>query len=169
MSFDSQVLSPRNPRSPDGLSLLSTNNQAQQSTLNAIQVATAQPADPTGTTSTTGVMMGLSQVFTPTKTGRLKVTVQYIANQNTTADGTTAQIAQGTGTAPVNGAAATGTLKGQPSTMTFLTGVLAVPDVLVAIITGLTLNTAVWIDVNLKAVTGGTASITKVNVIIEEY
>ena len=169
MSFDSAVLSPRNPRTPDGLSLLTTGNQAQQSTLNEIQAASAQPANPAGTTSLTGVMMGLNQVFTPTKTGRVKVTIQFMQNQNTTADGATAQIAQGTGAAPTNGQAPAGSLKGQPSTMTFLTGVLSVPNSIEALITGLALNTAIWIDVNLKAVTGGTASITGVNVIIEEY
>jgi len=147
MSFDQTVLSPRTLPKPS---------------VNA-------PGNPAATASAVFVMMGLAILFTPRTTGRLRIILQGILTQTTTADGTTAQISYGTGGAPANGAAVTGTQAGQPLTMTFLTGVLAVPAALIALVTGLVPNVTYWFDIALKVVTGGSAAITTIEMIIEEY
>lgn len=146
-SYSTSVLSPRNPT----------------------QTVTATPANPTGTTSLVGVMMGLAIAITPKTTGRIAILIQGQIGNNTTADGATAQIVTGTGTAPANGAAATGTLQGQPQTWTSLTGVLTDVMHLSVVVVNLVVGTAAWIDLNLKAVTGGTASLTGLNVSVWEF
>ena len=84
------------------------------------QNATAQstPADPTGTTDTTGKMMGLAGAITPTYTGRLLIIVSGNLTNTTAAagDGAKAQIRYGTGSAPSNGDALTGTAVGNQVT-----------------------------------------------------
>jgi hypothetical protein len=52
--------------------------------------------------------------------------------------------------------------------MTFLTGLLSIPFSITALITGLTIGTAVWIDLSLGANTGGTATVTSVAVSVNE-
>lgn len=140
----------------------------------------ASPADPTGTTSTTGVMMGLGAVvapntasITPTVTGRVKATIVLnLTNSTATAgDGAKAQIRYGTGTAPANGAALTGTTIGsiltsvlERATANDLQGVT-----LVGVATGLTPGTAYWFDVSLAAIVGGTGLAKNVSVVLEEF
>lgn len=136
----------------------------------AAQTAVLQdtPANPTGTTSTTLVMMGLAESFTPVFSTRMEISICGNIAQSTTADGAGVQLSYGTGTAPANAAAVTGTQVGSLTTMTFLTGVLLVPFSLTAIVTGLTAGTAYWVDLALKAVTGGTASVTNLSVSVCE-
>ena len=122
------------------------------------------PLNPTGTTNTTGLMMGLNQTMTPVKSGNVLVTICGVVANSTTADGATWQIRAGTGGAPANAAALTGTAYGSLQAMTYLTGVLKVPFSVTALITGLTIGTAIWIDMSLAAVTGGTATATSVAV-----
>lgn len=138
------------------------------------QVAGALVASPTGTTSATLVMMGLaassaSNIITPQVTGRICIMISGVMAQSTTADGAIWEIHTGTGSAPANGAATTGTLAGGQQSMTFLTGVLKVPFCIVAYVTGLTLGTAVWIDLAFARVTGGTATATQVMVSAFEF
>ncbi len=70
-------------------------------------------ATPTGTTSTTLVMAGLgsTMAFTPsaTGTGKVLVTISCVGYTITAAVAITLQPVYGTGTAPINGAAASGT------------------------------------------------------------
>ncbi len=127
------------------------------------------PMNPTGTASATAVMMGLSVtnsalIITPQVTGRVHVTITGVVAQSTTADGAFWDIKMGTGAAPANGAATTGTSYGSQQSMTFLTGVLKVPFSITALVTGLTVGTAYWIDLDLARVTGGTATMTQVAV-----
>jgi hypothetical protein len=132
----------------------------------ALQVS---PANPTGTTSTVGVMMGLGSTcqITPTTTGRISVSfVGAIFNSDQPASGEKLSFRFGTGTAPANGAALTGTQIGQ-------TLPIANPGSGVAnaisfdqggIITGLTLGTPVWLDLALATTNAaGTASIADVS------
>src|SRR5229473_2663960 len=85
------------------------------------------------------------------------------APTGTTSDGASLQIRYGTGTAPANGAALTGTAVGNniadnnPVTN-------KIPFSVQAIVSGLTVGTAYWVDVGLAAITGGTASIATVSV-----
>lgn len=118
------------------------------------------PTNPTGTTNTTGVMMGFGSTatITPVTSGKVFIHVNGQINQTTAGDGCVLQIRYGTGAAPANGAALTGTTAG--SSPGFVSGSNAnvVPYSLAAYITGLTLSTAVWIDVSVQVVTGGTCT-----------
>lgn len=122
---------------------------------------TLAPADPTGTVSLVGVMMGIAGTFTPTVTGRALVTLTgTIFNPTAIADGAKVQLRYGGGAAPANGDALTGGAVGSLERYIAATVLQKVPFSLTAILDGLTLNTAVWIDAALAAVTGGTATIT---------
>ena len=133
------------------------------------QIAGVRVASPAGIANTSGLMLGLSNlgaanIITPQVTGRVCITISGVVAQSTTADGAFWHIRTGTGTAPSNGGALTGTQSGGQQSMTFLTGVLKVPFCLTTIVTGLTLGTAAWIDLVLGTVTGGTATMTEVMV-----
>lgn len=124
----------------------------------------AQPANPTGTTSTTGVMMGLAGSITPKTTGTVVVIVSGTGLNNTNGDGFKVQIRFGTGSAPTNAAALTGSLAGAEQGVILPTANDGVIFSCNALGTGLSIGTAYWIDVHLKAVTGGTASIQGVSI-----
>lgn len=126
----------------------------------AFPTATVGPASPTGTTSTTLVMAGLAGAIT-TQTGRIILAMSGYLTDNTANDGTKAQLSYGTGAAPVNGAALTGTQVGpvvQYSAST-LAAAASAPYGVVWVITGLTKNTAYWFDTAFAAITGGTAAL----------
>jgi len=128
-------------------------------------------AAPSSTTSTTGLMMGLGATFTitPVATGRIRIRLH---GQYQTATGlatVTLTAKYGTGTAPVNGAAATGTTFDTAQTLegpaTATSGTFILEDE----ITGSTLGTALWFDIELA--TGNAsdaASIKNIYAIIEE-
>jgi hypothetical protein len=113
------------------------------------------PGNPAATVSLTAVMMGLGAtcVYTPSGSGRVLVNVTGGGSTNTSALAMTAGCRYGTGTAPVNGAAVTGTRFGGAADQQLKsTGVPATvetfgfTDVLV-----LTPGTAYWFDVALAA------------------
>ena len=146
-SFSTSILSPRNP----------------------IQTVTATPANPVGTASATFVMMGLAIAFTPKTTGRIAILIQGTANNNTSGDGVTVRMTTGTGTAPVNGVAFTGTAQGNVVTWTALTGLIAVPMHMSVIVPNLTVNVPIWLDLAVLAITGGTASVANLNISVWEF
>lgn len=127
-------------------------------------VSTSLTASPSGIANTGGLMLGLNTTITPVYTGRIHITICGVVAQSTTADGAFWHIRTGTGTAPTNGAALTGTQSGGQESMVFLTGVLKVPFSISTIVTGATLATALWIDLVLGTVTGGTATMTQVDI-----
>jgi hypothetical protein len=134
-------------------------------------VATSQatPSNPTGTTSTTGVMTGLAGSITPTVTGRVLVTISGdVFNATAIADGAKVQLRTGTGTAPTNGAALAGTACGGNLNYVASTTAGKVPFSVTCVVTGLTLGTAVWLDLGLAAITGGTATIENVGISAHE-
>ncbi|WP_316196866.1 hypothetical protein [Bradyrhizobium sp. SZCCHNS3053] len=123
--------------------------------------AAAAPSNPTGTTSTGAqVMMGLgsSATVTPVTSGKVFIHVNGQINQTTSGDGCILQIRYGTGSAPTNGAAATGTTAGSAPGFVSAATTNAVPFALAAYVTGLTPSTAYWIDLGVQAVTGGTCT-----------
>lgn len=109
-------------------------------------------------------MMGLGKMpgfsITPTVTGSVLAiiagTVQNLTTLNTLCNVTGKQ---STGVAPANGAAATGTTFGivQQVSLSITTAGDGATFVVMAVITGLALNTAVWFDVDIFT---GTASTT---------
>lgn len=110
-------------------------------------------------------MMGLAGSITPNSTGRVFVVVSGNIVNSTGGDGAKVEIRMGTGTAPSNADALTGTVYGTQQIYTVVVGAAdSVPFALQALVTTLTPGTAYWIDVDLAAVTAGTASINNVQI-----
>jgi hypothetical protein len=130
--------------------------------------AQSTPADPATTTSTTGVMMGLAGSITPGYSGKILIIISGDIDNSTSANGAQVQIRYGTGTAPANGAALTGTTAGSlvkffESTNTQRNGIHCN-----AIVSGLTVSTAYWIDLSLAVTTAGTARIRDISISVIE-
>jgi len=128
----------------------------------------SSPADPATTTSTTGVMMGLAGLITPAKSGRILIVISGDIYNATGNNGAQVQMRTGTGAAPANGAALTGTTRGglvkMLNTASLGNVTSRAPFSLNCVITGLGIGTDVWIDVGLAAITGGTARIRDVSI-----
>jgi hypothetical protein len=144
-----------------------TNATVSQSLTNAVLQAT--PTPPTGTTSATGVMMGLGTTCKITPVYSTRVHLAFFGNASQNAVSTfSIQNRFGTGTAPANGAAPTGTLIGAVASGTSPTsgyqGSFATP----VIISGLTPGTAYWFDLSLLT-SGGTSTINSVSCAIDEF
>lgn len=131
--------------------------------LGAGAILQQSPADPTGTSSGTDVMMGLGTTctLTPVQSTRVALNFQGQA-QNAAAGGVASVQARfGTGTAPANAAAATGTTVGSKVHSLQSSANSAVMYRAGGVITGLTLGTAYWFDVAVSNIsTGTTASVT---------
>ncbi len=138
------------------------------SKLTALAHTVSSVAAPAGTTSTTGVMMGLGGTITPTNSGNVHISVCGDIANSTVADGANVQLRTGTGTAPSNAAALTGTTRGSLVRHTSPVGGTKFPFCVQWTVTGLALSTAVWIDVGVAAVTGGTATIADVDIVADE-
>jgi len=111
-----------------------------------------KPNNPTATSSATAVMMGLGSAWTitPTSAGKTLITVVGEATTATAAVSLTVGARYGTGTAPTNGAAVSGTAFGAKADFTITapsTGVL-VPFAFTDILS-LTVATAYWFDLAL--------------------
>jgi hypothetical protein len=129
-------------------------------------LAPFQPTIPTATTSTSFVMMGLGAQGTPCRitpvvTGKVEFSISGNMGNATNADIGTFVFAYGTGTAPANGAAATGTTPGGTGGFQGNGNVngLGTPVNMLYTISGLTPSTAYWFDLQAK-VTGGGSTVT---------
>lgn len=120
------------------------------------------PANPTGTASGVQVMAGLAGSFTPATSGNMFLTVQSTIANSTINDGCIVQMRFGTGGAPANGAAATGTAIGKQQAATSFAANALNASTLVAYQTGLVVSTVYWFDLGFAAVTGGTCSPTAI-------
>lgn len=123
------------------------------------------PGNPTGTTSTTGVMMGLggTVVFTPTQGGRCLAFFSFNASNTILASGVTATVYTGTGTAPANGDAVTGSQASGSKSFTVPVAGSNTELVIPFVFASLTVGVANWFDILLQANTSGTASISSVS------
>lgn len=140
---------------------LKTSGSGTASSANTYQ---SSPASPTGTTSGSPVMLGLAGAITPNYSGKICVIINGYMTQTGTG-GAFAQIYYGTGTAPTNGAAATGTSVGTSATWLFSSNGACAPYTAAAIISGLTLGTPIWIDLGFgRAAANGTASMGNVSI-----
>jgi len=128
--------------------------------------SSATPANPTGTTSTTAVMMGLAGSITPIESGKIVIIINGTISNNTASDGAKARIHYGTGTAPTNGGSLVGIAVGnQPNVVNNANMAGArVGFSCIAVVSGLTLGVAIWLDLELAAITGGTANVYDVGV-----
>lgn len=134
------------------------------------QLSSFTPGNPTGTVSATAVMMGSGAtiIFTPKQTGRVQIVCSLIAQNSLITGGVTVTIYRGTGTAPVNGVAVTGTQTGGGKTFTATANNGQSNIVLQAVPSGLTINTQYWFDFAVLANTTGTATITSISCILTE-
>lgn len=129
------------------------------------------PSDPTGNTSAAGLMMGLAGAITPTSSGSVNIIISGAYKSNNAATNIeTVALRYGTGSAPLNAAALTGTVAG---------AALSVPSCATAnscgawsrqaILTGLTVNTAYWIDVSWANPGGTAAGPTNIVITAQEF
>ena len=124
-------------------------------------VFSALPANPAGTASNSpGVMMGLGATckITPIYSGRIHLAIMGSMLNNTNVGSTFVILRWGTGAAPANGAANTGTavtnfVEGTSSVATY-----ALPFSVSAPVSGLTAGVQIWFDLVVYANTG-TASV----------
>lgn len=122
------------------------------------------PADPASTASQTLVMMGLGSTctYTPRGSGKLLVNISACVKTNTALVSFTAGPRYGTGTAPANGVAVTGTAfgaaAGDISTRGTGTGSY-VPISWTVLLTGLTRGTAYWFDMALLTSTSADVAV----------
>ena len=131
--------------------------------------AETAPSDPTAITGVTAKMLGLAVAFTPLRTGRILVITKGNITCDTTAKLTTVRLRYGTGTAPANDAASTGTAAGIASTFTALTGMVTVPFADAALISGLTIGTAYWLDYSAVTDDAGAAGrVLGLNMVVTE-
>lgn len=100
---------------------------------------------PGTTTSTTAVMCGSAIAFTPTSSARAQFYVQGLV-ANSAATGSSMQLRYGTGTAPVNGAGASGTQVAQTTKWATLNANSQVEFTLFGYSSTLTPGTAYWVD-----------------------
>jgi len=110
-------------------------------------------------------MMGLAGSITPTTTGKVLILISGdIANSSNNL-GAQVRIRFGTGTAPANGAALTGTSAGGLQKDSSGNGAnTKVPFSVNAVVTGLTTGTTYWIDLELNNGGGGTASVFDISI-----
>lgn len=135
--------------------------------LGSFALTSATPSDPTGTASATPLMMGLGLdgwIITPTQTGKVKITITGIQTNSSLNDGVGVQMRYGTGTAPSNGDAPTGTIVGALIESDGNDQVAGNPWSLTFTIPSLSVSTAYWFDVTINEIGGGTATITDLTV-----
>jgi hypothetical protein len=113
--------------------------------------------------STTAIQVGMGAggaSITPSGSGKVLIIISGLVGNNTVSDGTLLQVSYGTGGAPTFGTAATGTAVG---TQVYFTepagGVITVPFSTSVIVTGLAVGTTYWIDLQMTATGGGSASV----------
>lgn len=133
-------------------------------------ILSASPANQTGTSSATLVMLGVGTVcvFTPSYSTRVRVTFDLNFANNTAGSGLVAALAYGTGTAPANGVALTGTVVTSQRLGITSTANESNPMSLNAIISGLSPGTAYWLDLQFRPGNGHTVVITNLNCMANE-
>jgi len=154
------------PTATLGAALVSKGLGADPAFLSPANSATAINTNIPSTASTvTFTQAGFSQaghggaaIITPVRSGNVLVVWTLVSNSTVSPDGCTFQTSHGTGTPPVVNAAATGTVS--PPQITMNSAVAAINSVtaFATIVTGLTLGTAYWFDLQLEAAGGGTCT-----------
>jgi hypothetical protein len=121
------------------------------------------------TTPTSGVAcFATPPIITPATTGRVLVTVTGLVSNGTASHATTIQPYYGSGTPPVNQAATAGTALGASAVYLQLIGGSGQSFTQNAIITGLTVGTAYWVDLGAFD-NVGTSTMTAVSITLTEF
>lgn len=121
------------------------------------------------TTSTSFSQAGYGVAFTPGSTGRVLIIAIVTMSNNTAGDGATAQLSYRSGIPPSTSGSATGTVFTSAASVTSETANQNAIATLVGTISGLSVGTAYWFDVQLEAITGGTASVQLLGYVIIEF
>ena len=130
----------------------------------AAEPVSFKPATPTPVTSLTLVMLGLGQTatFTPTTDSKVLVLVTSYATTNTTITSMTIGGRYGTGTAPANGAAVTGTRFGSDTDISFEAAVQGQDDAFtIAEVLSLTGGTKYWFDLAVATSNASDAAVVR--------
>ena len=126
-------------------------------------------SNPTGTSSTTGVMMGLAGLIAPVNSTRVVATFTGQILSTVSGDDCFAVLRYGTGTPPSNGTAPSGTALTPGVGLFVAVANSHFPITLTAAVTGLTLGTAYWFDLQLTNNSGtGTALLAQINFLAYE-
>jgi hypothetical protein len=133
-------------------------------------LSAAAPAGPNSTAAFT--MQGLAGSITPARSGNILIFAYGSAQANTdtsSGHGIFAQISYGTGIAPTSNAALTGTQVGlsmliDNAASGIAASTLSLPFTILGVVSGLTVNTAYWLDIASKGL--GAADWTLNNVVI---
>jgi hypothetical protein len=129
----------------------------------------ATPSNPSGSNSGLAVMMGLAGSIKPKRGRIIFIMISGNVHNSTGADGAKMFIGYGTGVAPVNGGAVSGTAVGSTLVMTNATAANnKIPFSIHGVVTGLTVGTTYWIDLALGTITGGTAFATNISISVFE-
>ena len=154
------------PTGPQGFQ----GNQGFQGPTGSISAVTsfATASDPTTTSSLTGVMMGLARTITPIRSGKILILISGDVDNATNDRGSLLQIRYGTGTPPANGSALTGTPVGGLVRFFQNNAAIIAPFQLSGIVSDLTIDVSVWVDISLASVTGGTSRVRDISVSIIE-
>ena len=125
----------------------------------------ATPADPAGVAAAVARMQGLAIEVTPAASGLLHVTLGGTLFNPTAGGGAVVSILYGSGAAPANGDALTGTAIGNPQKSTVAAG--KVPFSLTGLVAA-PIGAATWIDAAVAYVTAGTGTIEKLTATVLE-
>ncbi len=128
------------------------------------QLVTITPGDPTAINSATNLMNGLGATWTltPQASGRVLLCVSGNLVENAATQTASLQLSYGTGAAPANAAAVTGTQVGGVLSWVTLAAQLTLPFSMSAIVAGLTPRTAYWFDLATKS-SAGTIQVTNLH------
>ena len=128
----------------------------QQLAARQMLAASVATSNPPGTGSPTIVMMGLGLSYTPQVSTRAFFTVDGQIGNNTNNGQSVARLYYGPGVAPVNGVVPplTSFPVGEPVRFTAAAAGDYTPFSAAALLTGLTLGQAYWVDVGLQAPSG---------------
>ena len=129
----------------------------------------AKPANPTGNSTTSLLMCGCAVAFTPAGSGIVQVVISAACTNSAVGSNNTVGARFGTGTAPINGAAVTGTRIG-PSAADYVAGdatVFTDPFTITDILT-LVAGTTYWFDLCQASSAATTVTIVNISMSIIE-
>lgn len=153
-------------------SVYASNGVGVQGVWKVFALSTANPADQAGNATATFKMNGLGNAaapctITPAYSGRVVFTIDGDLTNSVILDGVTFKLAYGTGAAPANAGAATGTVLGATRSVAVAVAAQSQGFSITRTVTGLAL-VATWYDLQIADVTGGTASMSNVTCVARE-